>query len=161
VSFSHAVAHGARLETGPWGVRIISMETAPAAEGDALQGTFVVQDGVAVELADEDVRPRLALGLTLDRRLILLEGTAHMRAVQAAFGALGVSTGLLIETGTREPSVHWASAREALRDAYPATTLFVLAREARSPVVRLEEMFAAAGNSADSRGTVASTPTGR
>ena len=161
VSFAHAAAHGARLETGPWGVRVVPMESAPPAEGDALQGTLVVQDGAAVELADDGARPRLALGLTRDRRLVVLEGSAGARVVQAALVALGVSAGMLVETGAREPSVHWASPRDALRDAYPATTLFMLAREARSPVARLEETFSANGNSADSRGTVASTATGR
>lgn len=161
VPFSHAGAHGARLEVGPWGVRIVPMESAPASEGDALQGTLVVQDGVAIELADDVARPRLALGLTRDRRLLMLEGSASVGALQAAFRALGASAGLLVATGARGPSVHWASPRDALRDAYPATTLFVLGREARPPVVRLEETFAAAGNSADSRGTVASPPTGR
>lgn len=107
---------------------------------DALQGALLVDDGRALPVDDVAEVERAALGVTADGRLVLAQGTCGAAALQGALREAGVTRAMALVTagGAR---AHWG---EGVLDAYPTTTLFVLSREAPSPVTRLERLFPAA-----------------
>jgi len=107
---------------------------------DALQGALLVDAGRALPVDDVAEVERAALGVTADGRLVLAQGTCGADVLQAALVEAGVTRAMALVTagGAR---AHWGT---GVLDAYPTTTLFVLSREAPSPVTRLETLFPAA-----------------
>ncbi len=107
---------------------------------DALQGALLVDEGRALPVDDVAEVERAALGVTADGRLVLAQGTCGLDALQGALVEAGVVRAMALVTAGGAQA-HWGS---GVLDAYPTTTLFVLSREAPSPVTRLERFFPAA-----------------
>ena len=107
---------------------------------DALQGSLIVEGGRGLALPSELARPRAAVGVTADGRLLVAEGIAEATALQSALIAAGAWRAMALVTPDGA-AIHWG---DGLLDAYPASTLFVLGRPLPSPLTRLEPFLAGA-----------------
>jgi hypothetical protein len=80
---------------------------------------------------------RVAVARTADGRLLLVETDGEAAALQEFLRTFGATDALAFEAGAGAARAHWAGGAEAVRDAYPSTTLFVLAAPMPPAVRRL------------------------
>ena len=130
--------HGARFELSAVGPRIAETRAVTVDVPDALQGVSLLAAGERMTTDDLAVAARVALATTDDGRLLIAEGSCTRDALQEALRLAGARDALELHTGPVGAQAHWG---EGVLDAYPSTTLFALAREAPSPLTRLEPMM--------------------
>ncbi len=119
---------------------VVDVRPSLTCEGDALQGTLLVDEGRALAVDDAMEMERAAVGVTDDGRLLLARGACGLAALQRALVEAGAARAMALVTAGGAQA-HWGA---GLLDAYPATSLFVLARPAPPPVTRLEPLFVTA-----------------
>lgn len=125
------------ITVGDNGLRFVDGEVA---EGDALQGAGLLRGGEDVTGAGgERGRAKVALARTRDGRLLAVETEGGDDALRAFLRAWGAVDAAVFEAGAGAARCRWAGGTEPVRDAYPSTSLFVLAAPMPSPVVRLSQ----------------------
>ncbi|MBI5518375.1 MAG: hypothetical protein HY909_31680 [Deltaproteobacteria bacterium] len=131
---------GTRLEVHGDGVQLVDGAIPTTEAREALGGRRALDHGSVVTV-DTAVRPRVALGLTEDGRLVLLEGvTAGTRAAEA-LASLGATEAVLLERPRGELRVRWRGDPEGpLRSGYPGATVYLLGVPEAPRVVRLEAL---------------------
>lgn len=139
----------ASMSLGDSAMRFVEGEVTDA---DAVQGALLLRDGRDVtDAPSERGRPRVVLARTGDGRLLVVETEGGDEALRDFLRTYGATDALSFDAGAGAARSHWAGAAEPVRDAYPSTTLFVLAAPMPSPVVRLGAARANVAPGASSR----------
>jgi hypothetical protein len=132
---------GTRLELHGDQVRLVDGAIPSPEARDALGGRRALRDG-AVVTTESEVRPRVALGLTADRRLLLLAGTASGTTAAQLLSTLGATDAVLLERPRGEARAHWRGDPEgSLRTSHPGAAVWLLGLPEGPRVVRLEGLF--------------------
>lgn len=128
------------LAFDPNGVRVVAGELIPHEIQWALQG-HALTDAPPRQDAGTTLRPRAALGF-VGTHLVYVWGNGDADGFATALRTAGVENGVLLERGTPlPPEQHWARTDDAVRDAYPQSVLYLLARPPARRMLRLETLF--------------------
>ncbi len=122
------------------GVSIASGAAAAPSAREAVQVERIVGDGIDPTAPDAFSRPSVAVGVTVDGRVLIASGVSTRDELASALRDAGATTAGRFAGVASERPLRWRS-DEALREAYPGTTLYVLGHPGPSPVARLEPVL--------------------